>query len=183
MQKQWFVLHTLSGHEKKVKESIEKRIEIEEIGNLIGEVLIPMEKVAEVKQGKRSTVNRKFFPGYILISIALADGRNTMDERVWHFVNETNGVIGFLGGKNPKPLAQREVDSIFGQIDDKKERVKPKVAFEPGETVEIVDGPFQSFSGLVEEVDPERGKLKVSVAIFGRTTPVELEYWQVDRGH
>lgn len=183
MQRQWFVVHTLSGHEKKVKESIEKRLQIEELGDLIADVLIPMEKVSEVKQGKRSTVNRKFFPGYILLGIAVDEETGSMDERVWHFVNDTNGIIGFLGGKDPKPLSQREVDSIFGQIEDKQERVKPKVAFEPGETVEIVDGPFQSFSGLVEEVDPDRGKLKVSVAIFGRTTPVELEYWQVERGH
>jgi transcription termination/antitermination protein NusG len=182
MQRQWFVVHTLSGHEKKVKESIEKHVVIEELGELVGDVLIPMEKVSEVKQGKRSTVNRKFFPGYILVDIALKEDGNTIDERVWHFINETNGVIGFLGGQKPKALSQPEVDSIFGQMEDKKERVKPKVAFEPGETVEIVDGPFQSFSGMVEEVDPERGKLKVSVAIFGRTTPVELEYWQVERG-
>ncbi len=182
MQRKWFVLHTLSGYEKKVKESIEKRIEIEELTDQIETVVIPMEKVSEVKQGKRTTVNRKFYPGYVLINIAWDEEKAAIDERAWHFVTETNGVIGFLGGKNPKPLPQSEVDLIFGQIEDKRERVKPKVAFEPGESVEIIDGPFQSFNGMVEEVDPERGKLKVSVAIFGRTTPVELEYWQVERG-
>ena len=182
MAKQWFVLHTLSGHEKKVKESIERRIEIEEMGDLIGEVLIPTEKVSEVKQGKRTTVQRKFYPGYVLANIDLYREDKQMNESAWHFITETNGVIGFLGGKRPKPLPESEVNSIFGQIEDKKERVKPKVAFEPGETVKITDGPFQSFTGVVEEVDPDRGKLKVSVSIFGRTTPVELEYWQVERG-
>ncbi len=182
MQRQWFVLHTLSGHEKKVKESIEKRIEIEEMGDLIGDVLIPTEKVSEVKQGKRTTVNRKFYPGYVLVNVGLyADEDGEMEKSAWHFINETNGVIGFLGGSRPTALPKREVESIFGQIEDKKERVKPKVAFEPGESVKIVDGPFQNFNGLIEEVDPERGKLRVSVSIFGRTTPVDLEYWQVER--
>jgi transcriptional antiterminator NusG len=182
MQKEWFVLHTLTGQEHKVKESIRRRLQQEEMQDLVGEVVIPTEKVSEVKKGVRSTTTRKFFPGYVLINMALYDAKRELLDKAWYFIRETQGIIGFVGGERPVPISPEEVDSVLHQVEDKKEKVKPKVVFEIGETVKINDGPFLNFSGVVEEVDPERGKLKVSVAIFGRSAPVELEYWQVERG-
>ena len=181
MEKQWFVLHTLTGQEYKVQESIKRRVQQEELGDQVGEVIIPTEKVSEVKKGVRSTSTRKFFPGYVLAELALYDGEHNLNDKVWYFVRETQGIIGFVGGDRPVPLNQDEVDQVLNQVEEKKEKVKPKITFEPGETVKIIDGPFLNFSGVVEEVDPNRGKLKVSVAIFGRSAPVELEYWQVER--
>ncbi|MBP7830052.1 MAG: transcription termination/antitermination protein NusG [Kiritimatiellae bacterium] len=181
MEKQWFVLHTLSGQEAKVKENIERRIVQEEMQDYIGEVLIPTEKVSEVKQGRKTTTTRKFFPGYVLVNMRLYDEEKRLVDKTWYFTQETPGLIGFIGGDRPVPLRPQEVDIILSQIEEKKEKIKPKVVFEPGETVKITDGPFLNFSGVIEEVDPDRGKLKVSVSIFGRTAPVELEYWQVER--
>ena len=181
MQKQWFVLHTLTGQEYKAQESIRRRLKQEEMEDLIGEVIIPTETISEVKKGVRSTATRKFFPGYILIQVALYDDEKNLNDRIWYFIRETQGIIGFVGGDAPAPLRDDEVTQVFNQVEEKKEKVKPKITFEPGETVKITDGPFLNFSGVVEEVDPNRGKLKVSVAIFGRSAPVELEYWQVER--
>ena len=181
MQKQWFVLHTLTGQENKVRESIKRRIKQEEMAEYIDDVIIPTEKVSEVKKGVRSTITRKFFPGYVLANMALYDEKYQICEKLWFFVRETPGIIGFIGGDKPVPLKPEEVAVVLNQVEEKKEKVKPKVVFEPGETVKINDGPFLNFSGVVEEVDPHRGKLKVSVAIFGRSAPVELEYWQVER--
>jgi transcriptional antiterminator NusG len=178
---QWFVLHTLSGQEQKVKDNIEKRAKVEEMGEWIKEVLIPTETVAEVKKGKKTTSTRKFYPGYILVHMKLLDDKNQLYDRSWYFVHETPGIIGFIGGDRPVPLKQDEVDSILAQIEERQEKVAPKVAFEKGETVKVTDGPFQNFTGVIDEIDPERGKLKISVSIFGRSTPVELEYWQVER--
>jgi len=181
MGKQWFILHALSGHELKVQRNILTRVLQEGMEDIIGEVLIPQEKVSEVKEGKKRTVNRKFFPGYLLVHIQLFDEGNTFNGRAWHFIQNTPSVIGFLGGEHPVPLSEDEVNSIVNQIEEKKETIAPKVMFEPGETVKITDGPFLNFNGVIEEVDPERGKLKISVSIFGRSAPVELEYWQVER--
>jgi transcriptional antiterminator NusG len=181
MAKQWFILHALSGHELKVQKNIASRVQQEEMEDVIGEVIIPAEKVSEVRQGKKTTVSRKFFPGYVLIFISLYEDDRSFNERAWYFIQNTPGVIGFLGGDKPVPLSEKEVDSIVNQLEEKKETVAPKVMFEPGETVKVTDGPFMNFSGMVEEVDPERGKLKISVSIFGRSAPVELEYWQVER--
>ncbi len=181
MNKDWYVLHTLTGQEYKVQESIRRRIKLEEMEALVGDVVIPTEKVSEVKKGVKSTTTRKFFPGYVLVQMALYDGERQINEKAWYFIRETQGIIGFVGGDRPVPLRPEEVDVIFHQVEEKRESVKPKVVFEPGETVKITDGPFLNFSGTVEEVDPDRGKLKVSVAIFGRSAPVELEYWQVER--
>jgi transcriptional antiterminator NusG len=178
---QWFVIHTLSGQEQKVKDNIERRIKVEEMGEFIKEVLIPTEKVAEVKKGKKTTSTRKFYPGYILVHMRLLDEKNQLVDRSWYFVRETPGIIGFIGGDRPVPLKPDEVDSILAQIEERQEKVAPKVAFEMGETVKVTDGPFQNFTGVIEEIDPARGKLKISVSIFGRSTPVELEYWQVER--
>ena len=181
MQKEWFVLHTLTGQEQKVKESILRRKKLEEVEEYVGDVIIPTEKVSEVKKGVRSTTTRKFFPGYVLINMALYDEERKLRDKAWYFVRETPGIIGFIGGETPVSLRPEEVNSVLQQVDEKKEKVAPKIAFEPGETVKITDGPFLNFNGVVEEVDPHRGKLKVSVAIFGRSAPVELEYWQVER--
>ena len=181
MEKQWFVLHTLSGQESKVRESIERRIKQEEMQDYIDEVLIPTEKVSEVKQGKKTTTTRKFYPGYVLVHMSLYDEQKSLVDKTWYFTQQTPGIIGFVGGDRPVPLRPSEVDVILRQIEEKKEKVKPKVVFEPGETVKITDGPFLNFNGVIEEVDPDRGKLKVSVSIFGRSAPVELEYWQVER--
>jgi transcription termination/antitermination protein NusG len=181
MEKQWFVLHTLSGQESKVRESIERRIKQEEMQDYIDEVLIPTEKVSEVKQGKKTTTTRKFYPGYVLVHMSLYDEQKSLLDKTWYFAQQTPGIIGFVGGDRPVPLRATEVENILRQIEEKKEKVKPKVVFEPGETVKITDGPFLNFNGVIEEVDPDRGKLKVSVSIFGRSAPVELEYWQVER--
>ena len=180
MEKEWFVLHTLTGQENKVQESMRRRLKQEEMEEYVGEVVIPTEKVSEVKKGVKSTSTRKFFPGYVLANMALYDSEHQVHERAWNFVKETQGIIGFVGGERPVPLKPEEVEVIFHQVEEKRDQVKPKIAFEPGETVKITDGPFLNFSGVVEEVDPNRGKLKVSVAIFGRSAPVELEYWQVE---
>ena len=181
MKKQWFVLQTLTGQEQKVKRYIEAQVRLEDMQELVGEVVIPTEKVSEVKRGVKTTVTRKFFPGYILILIALYDDESRMMERTWHFIRNIQGVIGFVGGDRPAPLSEAEVESIVNQTKLGAETVKPKVSFAPGETVKITDGPFVNFNGTVDEVDPDRGKLRVSVAIFGRSAPVELEYWQVER--
>jgi transcriptional antiterminator NusG len=181
MQKEWFVIHTLTGQEMKVRESMLRRLKQEEMEDYVDEVIIPTEKVSEVKKGVKSTTTRKFFPGYVLVHMALYGEDRKVLEKSWHFVRETPGTIGLIGGENPVPLSDEEVEMVLHQVEEKKEKVKPKVTFDAGETVKITDGPFLNFNGVVEEVDPNRGKLKVSVAIFGRSAPVELEYWQVER--
>jgi transcription termination/antitermination protein NusG len=180
-QKEWFVVHTLTGQEMKVRESIKRCSKIEELGDLVDEVVVPTEKVTEVKRGVKTTTMRKFFPGYVLVHMALYDDDRQLIEKAWTFIRETPGIIGFIGGDRPIPLKPEEVSQVMNQAEDKRGKAKPKVEFEAGETLKITDGPFLNFTGVVEEVDPERGRLKVSVAIFGRSAPVELEYWQVER--
>ncbi len=180
-QSKWFVLHTLSGQEQKVKESIEKRIKAEEMGEFINEVLVPMEKVAEVRSGKKTVSTRKLYPGYVFIDMMLLDENNRIIEKPWYFIRDTPGIIGFVGGDRPTPTSADEIASIKSQISDSEDTERPKVQFEVGETIKINDGPFLNFSGVIEEIDPEKGKLKVTVNIFGRNTPVELEYWQVEK--
>jgi transcriptional antiterminator NusG len=180
---QWFVVHVLSGQENKVRENIMKRVKTEEMSDLIYEVLVPTERVSEIKKGKKSETTRKFFPGYLIVNMHLLDENNQLVGQTWYFIRDTPGVIGFAGTKDkPIPMRQSEVDSMLAQMKEREEKVKPKVSFEVGETVKVADGPFQNQNGIVEEIDPERGKLRVSVTIFGRATPVELEYWQVERG-
>ncbi len=162
-------------------DSIEKRKVREEVTDLIHQVLIPTERVEEVKRGKRATTTRKFYPGYILINMDLLDEKSQLIDRSWYFIRETPGIIGFVGGDRPIPLRKEEVDSIMSQIQDREDKVVPKVNFERGETLNVNDGPFKGMTGVVEEVDQEKGKLKVSVSIFGRSTPVELEFWQVEK--
>lgn len=181
MKNQWFVLHTLAGQEQRVKESIEKRLPAEEMGEFITEVLVPMEKVAEVRNGRKTVTTRKLYPGYVFINMALLDEHSRIIEKPWYFIRDTPGIIGFVGGDRPTPASQQEIETIKEQVSESEDREKPKVNFEVGETVKISDGPFLNFSGVIEEIDPERGKLKVTVNIFGRNTPVELEYWQVEK--
>lgn len=171
---QWYVIHTLSGQENKVKENLESRLQSEDVATLVSQVLIPTENVSEVKSGKKTVTTRKFFPGYVLVNMIL-------NEKTWYFIRNTSGVIGFIGTGKPVPLQDHEVTEILSQIEEKKEKVKPKVMFDIGENVKVNDGPFVNFTGTVEEVNPDRGKLKVVVSIFGRATPIELEYWQVER--
>lgn len=181
MKRDWFVLQTLTGQEQKVRNFIEAEKRLQGLEEHIGELLMPTEKVSSVKQGKKTTITKKLFPGYVFLEVALYDEERKIIERVWSFIKGIQGVIGFLGGERPVPMKEREVAEIRGAATAPEAKPKPKIVFEPGETVRITDGPFMSFSGTVEEVDPERGKLKVAVAIFGRSAPVELEYWQVER--
>jgi transcription termination/antitermination protein NusG len=181
MQNQWFVIHTLAGQELKVKDSIEKRLKPEEMTEFIREVLVPMEKVAEVRGGKKTVTTRKLHPGYVYIDIALLDENKRLLDRPWYFIRETPGIIGFVGGERPIPVSEDEIKVIKDQVSDAEDVERPKVHFDVGETIKINDGPFLNFSGVIEEVDPEKGKLKVTVNIFGRNTPVELEYWQVEK--
>ena len=181
MQSQWFVIHTLSGQEQKVKESIEKRLKTEEMGEFIKEVLVPMEKVAEVRSGKKTVTSRKLYPGYVFVDMVLLDDNKRIVEKPWYFIRDTQGIIGFVGGERPSPTSAEEMASIKATISDSEDTERPKVNFEVGETVKINDGPFLNFSGVIEEIEPDRGTLKVTVNIFGRNTPVELEYWQVEK--
>ena len=179
---QWFVVHVLSGHEQKVKENIERRVQLEEMSDYIYEVLIPTERVQEIKRGKKMETTRKFFPGYLIVNMHLYDEQNAVIDRTWYFILQTDGVIGFAGTKDrPTPLRSKEVEALLAQVREREDSIKPKVSFEVGDKVKVSDGPFQNQSGTVEEVDPERGKLRVSVSIFGRETPVDLEYWQVEK--
>ena len=178
---QWYALHVLSGQEKKVKESLERRAKTDEMGDLVREVVIPTERVSEVKRGKKIESERKLHPGYVYINMYLRDEEKKLVERTWYFVRETNGVIGFADGDNPQPIRASEVQTMLGQMREREEKVLPKIAFSVGDKVKVGDGPFQNQEGLIEGVDMERGKLKVSVNMFGRSTSLELEYWQVDK--
>ncbi len=181
MKFQWFVLHVLAGQEQKVRDSILKRIKTDEMEPYIHEVLLPMEKVVEVRGGKKTVTNRKLHPGYVYVEMALIDENKRPMERPWYFVKDIQGVIGFVGGERPMEVTADEIAVIKEQVSDSEDTEKPKVNFEVGETVKINDGPFLNFSGMIEEIEPEKGKLKVTVDIFGRKTPVELEYWQVEK--
>ncbi len=178
---QWFALHTLSGQEGKVKSYIEKFKKTEELDDSIFEVLLPTEVVSEVKGGKKSTKVRKLYPGYVFIQMKLFDENKKLINRPWYFVKETSGVIGFVGGDNPAPLRQQEIDEIKARVEAASGKEVPKVSYEIGEEVKVTDGAFANLTGRIDEIDPARGKLKISVSIFGRFTPVELEYWQVQR--
>lgn len=175
MAKNWYVIHTQTGREERVKNALESRALQNNMQDKITQVLIPTEKVSEIKAGKKKISTRKFFPGYVLVEMELNDD-------TWYLIKNTPGVSGFIGsGKKPLPLRESEVTSIIKQTEEKKEKPTPKVIFEKGENVRVKEGPFVNFNGTIEEVNPNKGKLKVMVAIFGRTTPVELEYWQVEK--
>jgi transcriptional antiterminator NusG len=171
----WYAIHTQTGQEEHVKTNLHHRLEKNKMDDKIAQVLIPTEKVSEVRDGKKKISNRKFFPGYILIEME-------MNDDTWYLVKNTPGVTGFIGsGRKPLPLNKKEVDAIIRASEEKQEKSTPKIIFEKGEMVRVKEGPFVNFSGTIEEVNPNKGKLKVNVSIFGRTTPVELEYWQVEK--
>jgi transcription termination/antitermination protein NusG len=175
MEKHWYVMHVLTGQEEKVKANILSRLELSDLKDKISQVFIPTEVVSEVKSGKKRISERKFFPGYVLVEMELTD-------ESWYLIKNTPGVTGFISsGDKPTPLLNEEVKNILKQSEEKKEKPMPKVTFNQGENVRIKEGPFTNFNGIIEELNPARGKLKVSVMIFGRSTPVELEYWQVER--
>jgi transcription termination/antitermination protein NusG len=178
---QWFVLQTLSGQEMKARESILKRTPQEEMQDLVFETLVPIQKVTEVKLGRKTTVNRKFFPGYIFICALLYDDNRRINEKVWSFINDTPGIIGFVGGDKPAPMTDTEINDIKEQLQRDEDAPRPKIDYTLGEIVKIKEGPFENLEGKIENIDPDRGKLKLSVTIFDRSTPVEVEYWQVER--
>ena len=179
---QWYVVHVLSGQEQKVAKRIRALTEQEELKDKIYEVLVPTEMVSEVRRGKKTETKRKFYPGYIIVNMKLLTEDNGLVEDTWYFIKEMEGVIGFAGTKDrPIPMRQREVESMLAQIKEREDSVRPAISFEVGDTVKVADGPFESQNGIVEELDEEKGKLLVAVTIFGRSTPVELEFWQVER--
>ena len=190
MDKQWFVLHTLTGQENKSQKSIEARVKLERMEEYVGKCIIPTERVTEKKNGKKRTITKKFFPGYVLCELALYDeakgvdenGKKAIYERTWQFLRDTPGVIGFVGGDRPMPLKQSEVDAILLDKPSGASSVeRPRVNFSVDETVKIVDGAFMGLTGQISMVDPDKGKLKVEVQVFGRKVPVDVEYWQVEK--
>jgi transcriptional antiterminator NusG len=181
MPNEWYTIQTLSGQEMKAEKSLRKRIVEEEMSDYIQEILLPMEKVVEVRGGKKTTSQRKLYPGYLFIKMKVYDDERRLLPEPWDFIRNTQGLIGFLGGERPVPTPDTEVEAIKAQITEAEESEKPKVNFEIGEVVKINDGPFQNYNGAVEEIDAQAGKLKVNIDIFGRSTPVELEYWQVEK--
>lgn len=175
IMKNWYVVHTQTGLEDKVKIVLEKRIASEGLGELISKVVIPTEQISEVRSGKRRVSERRYFPGYILVEME-------MDERTYSFIKGIPGVTGFIGsGKKPSALSSAEVDGILKRTEETKVKPSPRIIFEKGEQVRVKEGPFMNFNGTIDEIHPEKGKLKVSISIFGRATPVELEYWQVEK--
>ncbi len=175
MTHRWYVIHVYSGFEKKVAQSIREQVQQQGMTDFFEEVLVPVEEVVELRRGAKVPAERKFFPGYVLIKMDLTD-------ESWHLVKNTPKVTGFLGGRGrPQPISEAEADRILHQVKEGVERPKPSVSFEIGEQVRVCDGPFTSFNGLVEEVDEDKARVKVAVSIFGRATPVELEYSQVEK--
>jgi len=182
VMKLWYIIHTYSGFERKVAESLKSRVAAFGLDSQIYNVLIPTEEVVEVRGGKRVVSQKMFYPGYVLVEME-ADEKGKPSDEAWHAVKNTPRVTGFVGGGNaPVPLSPAEVDSILNRQASSAERPRPKMTFEKNDPVRIVDGPFANFSGKVDEVNPERGTLRVMVTIFGRATPVELEFLQVEKG-
>ncbi len=177
MSKRWYVVHAYSGYEKQVMRAINERIELSGLGDFFGEVIVPSEEVVEMRAGKKRRSERKFFPGYVLVEMELND-------ETWHMIKETPRVMGFIGGKadQPAPISEKEADAILQRVQAGSEHEMPKTVFEPGELVRVVDGPFNDFNGVVEEVNYEKNRLHVAVTIFGRSTPVELDFGQVEKG-
>ena len=177
MSKRWYVVHAYSGYEKQVMRAIHERIELTGLQDYFGEVIVPAEEVVEMRAGKKRRSERKFFPGYVLVEMELTD-------ETWDMVKETPRVMGFIGGKadQPAPISDKEADTILQRVQAGTEHAMPKTVFEPGELVRVVDGPFNDFNGVVEEVNYEKNRLHVAVTIFGRSTPVELDFGQVEKG-
>ena len=175
MAKQWYVIHTQTGYEDKVRSALEAKMKIVGTGEKIAQVLVPIEQVSEIKGGKKKISQRKFFPGYILVEMELTDD-------TWYMIKSITGVTGFVGaGSRPIPLKGDEIDTILKQAKDAKEKPTPKVMFEKGEAVRVIEGPFMNFNGTIEESNAGKGKIKVMISIFGRGTPVELETWQAEK--
>ena len=174
-EKRWYAIHTQTGCENKVRQALQSRAENEGLTTVLGEIFIPTEKVSEVKDGKKKISERKFFPGYILVQLE-------MNEKSWYLIKNTPGVSGFVGsGNKPLPLSDEDVQRIVKVQEEQTSKPKPKVDFQIGENVRVKEGAFANFDGTIDEVNPHKGKLKVMVTIFGRATPVELEYWQVEK--
>jgi transcriptional antiterminator NusG len=176
MALRWYVVHAYSGFEKSVARALQERVARSGLTELFGEILVPVEEVVEMKGGQKSVTERKFYPGYVLVQMEMSD-------ESWHLVKSTPKVTGFVGGTTlkPTPISEKEVEAIFGQIREGVEKPRPKVLFEIGQSVRVVDGPFTDFNGNVEEVNYDKSRLRVSVMIFGRPTPVELEFGQVEK--
>jgi len=173
--KNWYVVHTQTGLEERVKTSLENRLNAEGLQESINKVVIPTEQISEIRSGRKKISQRKFFPGYLLVEMELT-------EQTYLFIKTVPGVTGFIGlGKKPMPLPQKEVDRILKRTEETQVKPSPKIIFEKGEQVRVKEGPFVNFNGTVDELHPEKGKVKVNVSIFGRATPVELEYWQVEK--
>jgi len=176
MSKRWYVVHAYSGYEKKVANALKERIRLAGMEDRFGEILVPTEEVVEMRGGQKRRSERKFFPGYVLVNMEL-------DDETWHLVKETPRVMGFIGGKadKPSPITEAEANQILQRVEEGVDKPKPKTLFEAGEMVRVVDGPFNDFNGVVEEVDYDKNRLKVAVLIFGRSTPVELDFTQVEK--
>ena len=176
MAMRWYVVHAFSGFEKRVQKEIRERAVREGLVDSFGEILVPVEEVVEMRNGQKTTSERKFYPGYVLVQMEL-------DDRTWHLVKNTPRVTGFVGGSvgRPHPLSEREAEAILQRIREGVEKPRPRFSFEPGETVRVADGPFKDFNGVVEEVNYDKSKLRVSVTVFGRSTPVELDFAQVEK--
>lgn len=175
MTARWYVLHVYSGFENKVAEAIREKAAKQGLSEFVEEIMVPTEEVVEVKRGQRTNTERKFFPGYVLAKLH-------MNDNVWHLIKDTPKVSGFLGGGNkPVPISEKEAQAILRQVQEGVDRPRPSIVYDIGEEVKVIDGPFASFTGLVEDVDEDKNKLKVSVSIFGRATPVELEFSQVEK--
>jgi len=176
MSKRWYVIHAFSGFEKQVQRSLTERIARAGMEDLFGEILVPTEEVVEMKGGQKRRSDRKFFPGYVLVEME-------MNDETWHLVKEVPKVMGFIGGTSDKPAAitQKEAATILSRVQEGVDKPRPKILFEPGEMVRVVDGPFNDFNGTVEEVNYEKNRLRVAVLIFGRSTPVELNFHQVEK--
>lgn len=174
--KRWYVVHAYSGYEKHVMRSLIERVKLHEMEDQFGDILVPTEEVVEMRNGQKRKSERKFFPGYVLVQME-------MNEGTWHLVKNTPRVMGFIGGTadKPAPITDREADAILRRVSDSSDKPKPKTLFEAGETVRVVDGPFADFNGVVEEVNYEKSRIHVAVLIFGRSTPVELEFSQVEK--
>ncbi len=176
MGKRWYVVHAFSGYEKQVQKSMAERINRAGMEDLFGQILVPTEEVVEMKGGQKRRSDRKFFPGYVLVEMEMTD-------ETWHLVKDVPKVMGFIGGRadNPAPITAKEAETILSRVQEGVDKPRPKVLFEPGEMVRVVDGPFNDFNGVVEEVNYEKSRLRVAVLIFGRSTPVELDFHQVEK--